>query len=155
VNLDEYGLSGPINSALVLRGLCLAVGDCARALGNVPEAPSLAEFQADPRQHFDAFLGSVQRALPGRVPLLMIDEFQDLLEGISRTGTEKNRDTLVLDLLRSRLEDGRLNALFTGSVRFNRLSSILNHCIFGSVTPLRISFLTEESVAKVLQAGMG
>ena len=68
----------------------------------------------------------------------MLDEFQDLLLAIGRTGTGKNRDTLVLDLLRSGLENGRLNAIFTGCVRFDRLSNIMNHRIFGSITPLRV-----------------
>jgi hypothetical protein len=155
INLDDFGLSGPMNSASVLRDLCRTVAESTRTMGNIPATPSLSEFQADPRQMFDAFLASLEKALAGRFPFLMIDEFQDLLQAISRTGTEKNRDTLVLDLLRSRLENGRLNAIFTGSVRFDRLSNIMNHRIFGSITPLRVSFLSRDSVAKVLEAGMG
>jgi hypothetical protein len=155
VNVDEFGLSGPIDSASVLRDLCLAVADQTRAMGDVPQPPSLSEFQVHAPAAFAAFLASLEKALPGRVPFLMIDEFQDLLLAISRTGTGRNRDTLVLDLLRSGLESGRLNAIFTGCVRFDRLSNIMNHRIFGSMSPLRVSFLPAESVGKILRAGMG
>jgi hypothetical protein len=45
-------------------------------------------------------------------------------------------------------------AIFTGSTRFDSLADIFDHRILGSLTPLRVSFLTEDGVGRVLRAGM-
>jgi hypothetical protein len=91
------------------------------------------------------------RTASGRTPVLMFDEFQILLRVIARNP----RATIVLDLLRHELEEGSLYGLFTGSVRFDRLSEILKHPIIGNLVRLRISFLNEASVAHVLGSGCG
>jgi hypothetical protein len=84
----------------------------------------------------------------------MFDEFPDLLNAVARSGGGMDRETLVLDQLRGLLDSGDLNAIFTGSMRFDSLSDVLAHRILGSLTPLRVSFLKKENVGQVLRAGM-
>lgn len=155
VTFDNVGLQGPINSSQVLRHFAKLIGDRLVELGVANVAlPDVSAFDAAPGWAFDEFLRAFRSALPGKVPFLMIDEFQDLLIAISRSGSGADRDMLVLDQMRGHLDTGHLFAVFTGSVRFDRLSQIVNHRIFGSLTRLRVSFLTKESVGSVLSAGM-
>jgi len=97
---------------------------------------------------------TLSASLPGHKTLLMIDEFQDLLVNIAASGSGNDRDTLVLKQLRAHLDDGRIYAIFTGSVRFDRLSDIVDHRIIGSLKRLPVSFLSKDSVAQVLRAGL-
>lgn len=155
VNMQNLGIRGPINSAVVLRGICALIRDeLIAVVGNIIEPLPESAFESAPGAAFAAFLNEVETTLPGRVPLLLIDEFQELLEAIAKTGTERNRDKIVLDQMRSHLEGRKLSALFTGSVRFDRLSRIIDHHIFGTLRRLRVSFLSEGEVSDVLRAGL-
>jgi hypothetical protein len=153
VNLDTVSMSGrSIDSASVLHWFSEKISEAVRdrQIADV-DVPAQSSFSG---AVFDKFLADVKKASPDSLPLLMIDEFQEILEAIARTGPEDSRDTVVLDQLRAQLDEGKLNALFTGSVRFSRLSEIINHRIFGSLKRLPVSFLDREGVAKVLRSGM-
>jgi len=155
INLDTLGLSGPANSAIILRRLCSLIGESIQmSTGAQLELADIAAFELDPGRAFSAFLASLRAALPGQAPFLMVDEFQELLHAVARTSAGHEPDTLVLDQLRGYSDEGRLYVLFTGSIRFDRLSSIVNSRIFGSLTRLRVSFLSEDSVGEVLRAGI-
>jgi hypothetical protein len=155
INLEDFSLHGPVNSAGVLSGFCTKIGLRAVEVHNVfLDIPSEETFVAEPHHAFNRFLAEVKAALPGYVPLLMIDEFQLLLEAIGRTGPPSHQDTLVLDQLRARLEEGNLYTIMTGSVRFDRLATIVQHRIFGSLGRKRVSFLSKEGMSDVLRAGI-
>jgi hypothetical protein len=155
VNMEKLEIRGAVNSGAILHGICALVAQGAVYAGaGALGVPAENDFQDAPGKVFESFLSDFEASLPGRTPFLMIDEFQELLEAIARTGTAKDRETLVLDQIRANLEEGRLNALFTGSVRFDRLTEILEHRIFGSLTRLRVSFLSEEGVGRVVRAGL-
>jgi hypothetical protein len=155
LNIEKFSLRGSVDSADILWQLCGFINEsvAARIGSNVP-LPDATGFKDGPARAFGAFLNDCRIRLPGHTPFLMFDEFQELLKAIARTGSPKDRDTVVLDALRAYLEEGRVYAVFTGSVRFDRLAEILEHRIFGSLTRLRVSFLTPESVANVLHAGI-
>lgn len=155
VNLDTFGLRGPTRSSDVLRQICILIREGGKALAGVELGfPEASRFEDGPGQAFSDFLSSVKNALGGRVPLIMIDEFQELLYAIARSGSSRDRDTLVLDQMRGHSDEGSMYVIFTGSVRFERLANIIEHRIFGSITRLRVSFLSEESVGAVLRAGI-
>lgn len=156
LNLDTFGLRGPTRSSVILRQICSLIKEDVvfRELGVELRLPSAEEFEESPGRYFSSFLQEARR-IGGRTPLVMIDEFQELLYAIARSGSSHDRDTLVLDQLRGHSDEGGMYVIFTGSVRFDRLSSIIDHRIFGSLTRLRISFLSEESVGEVLRAGVG
>jgi tetratricopeptide (TPR) repeat protein len=155
INLEDFRLHGPVNSAGVLSGFCTKIGLKAVEVHNVfLDMPTEEAFIAEPHHAFNKFLADVKVALPGYVPLLMIDEFQLLLEAIGRSGRESDQDTLVLDQLRARLEEGNLYTIMTGSVRFDRLATIVKHRIFGSLGRKRVSFLSKEGMSDVLRAGV-
>ncbi|KAA3659386.1 MAG: NYN domain-containing protein [Calditrichaeota bacterium] len=158
INLDTFGLTaGPIDSPSFLHGICGLMCESMMSgtnNGNEIHPPDKEAFVSNPGQAFNQFLTDFKTKTDGKVPLLMIDEFQTLLEAIARTGSGINRDTLVLDQLRGHLDQGNLYATMTGSVRFDRLSQITDHRIFGSLTRLRVTFLAEESVKQVLHAGL-
>ena len=117
--------------------------------------PDTATFQTDPGRTFRSYLESVKTAFPGRVPSFMFDEFPDLLIAVARSGIGSDRQTLVLDELATLLDSGELCAIFTGSVRFYSVFEILDHSLLKSLSPLRVSFISEEDVGSVLRAGMG
>ena len=152
VNLEWFDLSSPVNSPKVLESLCKCIRDVAASGGVVIDVP---KFEKDSGHTFGSFLAEFRAAIPDRIPFLMIDEFQLLLNAIARTASHQDHDTLVLDQLRAALDEGQVNGVFTGSIRFDRLSGILKHRIFGSLTRLRVSFLREDAVRDVLEAGMG
>ena len=155
INLDKLGLNSTINSAGILFEFCRLICNSTSKLANVNlELPDEITFNEHPARTFDNFLSIFKKELPGKKPFLMIDEFQVLLTAIEKTGSGPTRDTLVLDLLRGYLDEGEINAIFTGSVRFDRLSGIIDHRIFGSLTRLRVSFLSENGVSSVLKAGI-
>ena len=90
VNLDKFALQGPIDSGAVLRQICsLTCNSVAEfAEGTMPELlPELDLFKKAPGECFDNFLSAFQRLLPGRIPFLMIDEFQDLLKSVAQSGS--------------------------------------------------------------------
>ena len=93
-----FGLRGPVNSAAVLRRLCALIQESASAAA--VEVPPFSAFEPDPGQAFVDFLTALRSALPGRIPFLMFDEFQLLLQAIARPVSGMDRDALVLDLLR-------------------------------------------------------
>lgn len=156
INLEKFGLQGTANSSSILHRFCELIrkSTLQYTQSNI-DVPDLSAFEYDSSVAFSEFLVLFKTKLPGRVPFLMIDEFQKILDAIARTGAGRDRDALVLDLIRGYMDDGNIYALFTGSVRFDRLSNILNHHIFGSLTRLRVSFLSEESVSEVLRSGIG
>jgi len=154
-NFETFGVRGRFSSASVLHRFSMLTAESAAVIHNVEiDVPNEPSFTSDPGRAFSTFLSQVSAALPGKIPLLVIDEFQELLQEIAATGLGGNRDTLVLDQLRGHLDTGRLYALFTGSVRFDRLSSIAEHRLFGSLTRLPVSFLPAESVGDVLRTGL-
>lgn len=155
LNLDKFGLRSSVNSAAILHRFCIQVRNSAvEQSGLSIEVPDQVAFDQDASAAFYDFLMTFKTQSNGRVPFLMIDEFQTLLEAIAKAGGERSKDTLILDLLRGYMDDGSIYAIFTGSVRFDRLSDILKHHIFGSLTRLRVSFLPLESVGDVLRAGV-
>jgi hypothetical protein len=155
INLEDFSLHGPVNSAAVLSGFCTKIGLKAVEVHNVvPDIPGEEVFRAEPHHAFNRFLADVKEKLPGYVPLLMIDEFQLLLEAIGRSGRASDQDTLVLDQLRARLEEGNLYTIMTGSVRFDRLATIVQHRIFGALSRKRVSFLTKDGMTEVLRSGV-
>ncbi|HEY9403278.1 MAG TPA: hypothetical protein VIQ24_11480, partial [Pyrinomonadaceae bacterium] len=155
INLEDFNLLGPVNSAAVLSGFCTKLGLKAVEVHNVfPDIPDEEVFKAEPHHAFNRFLADVKGKLPGYVPLLMIDEFQLLLEAIGRSGRTPDQDTLVLDQLRARLEEGNLYTIMTGSVRFDRLATIVQHRIFGALSRKRVSFLSKDGMTDVLRSGV-
>jgi tetratricopeptide (TPR) repeat protein len=155
INLEDFSLHGPVNSAGVLNGFCTKIGLKAIEVHDAfLEIPDESVFRAEPHHAFNRFLAEVKDRLPGYVPLLMIDEFQLLLEAIGRTGRAPDQDTLVLDQLRARLEEGNLYTIMTGSVRFDRLATIVQHRIFGALSRKRVSFLSKEGMTDVLRSGV-
>lgn len=155
-NFEMLGVApGRFNSADVLRRFSTLIADAVAVTHGIQiDAGDVQAFHTDPGRAFGTFLGELGAALPGKVPLLMVDEFQELLHEIEATGIERSRDTLVLDQLRGNLDTGRLYGLFTGSVRFDRLTRIVDHRIFGSLARLPVSFLSAESVGEVLRIGL-
>jgi hypothetical protein len=149
----DLGQPGSLNSWKILQDFCFKL-NASSPTGSLPAVPDPANFQTEPGRTFRSYLESVKTALPGRVPLFMFDEFPDLLNAVARSGGGMDRETLVLDQLRGLLDSGDLNAIFTGSMRFDSLSDVLAHRILGSLTPLRVSFLKKENVGQVLRAGM-
>jgi hypothetical protein len=152
--LQSTGLHGPIDSAAVLQNFCDEIKKNSFEHAKI-ELPvlDLENFKKDAGKAFQDFLTLFKQSLPDKTPLLMIDEFQDLLHAVSKTGSGEDQDKLVLDQLRGLLDQGQLYMICTGSVRFDSLSQIVRHRIFGSLTRLPVSFLSEESVGKVLRAG--
>lgn len=155
VNLEKFGLSGSPRPPFIVQHLCRQIYEC------LPEnelqkivLPDQEVFETTPSQAFESFLKSIKDAMPDKTPLLMIDEFQELLQAIANSNSGDARDPLVLDLLRGHSDEGSVYAIFTGSVRFDYLSEILHHRIFGSLTRLRVSFLSENDVEDVLNAGL-
>lgn len=155
ITFDEAGQRGPIDSGAMLRSFCNSISEAAEALDKTIPVPPSTDFTADPGGRFKDYLTEFRGALPGKVPFLMIDEFQELLKAVARSRPGVERDTVVLDQLRGHLDSGKLCAIFTGSVRFDRLSHILDHRIFGSLVRLRVSFLSEENTTSVIRAGLG
>ena len=154
-NFETFGVRGRFSSAIVLHRFCTMTADVAATAYKVTiDVPDRARFDTDPGRAFEIFLAEAASALPGKVPLFVIDEFQELLQEIAATGPAGSRDTLVLDQIRGHLDGGRLCALFTGSVRFDRLTEIADHRILGSLAPLSVSFLSAESVGAVLRTGL-
>jgi hypothetical protein len=157
VNFDLLPLRDHFTSAIALEKFASIIAEATMTeIGVQVEVPQRSAFIDDPGRAFMAVLGAFRAAAPKKVPLLMVDEFQELLSAINRSGDGRNRDTTVLDLLRGHLDEGRLFAFFTGSVRFERLAAIAGGevRIFGSLTELPVSFLSAESVRDVLAAGM-
>lgn len=155
LNIEKFSLRGSVDSADILWQLCGFINESfAERIGSNLSLPDVTGFKDAPARAFGTFLNECRTRLPGHTPFLMFDEFQEILKAIVRTGSPKDRDTVVLDALRAYLEEGRVYAVFTGSVRFDRLSEILEHRIFGSLTRLRVSFLIPEGVANVLRAGI-
>ena len=131
VSVEKFSLRGAVDSADVLRQLCELVNESfAKRTGTNLPLTDAAGFKEAPARVFGKFLNECRNCLPGHIPFLMFDEFQDLLKAIARTRSPKDRDTVVLDALRVYLEEGSVYAVFTGSVRFDRLSEILEHRIF-------------------------
>ncbi|ETR65823.1 MAG: hypothetical protein OMM_13665, partial [Candidatus Magnetoglobus multicellularis str. Araruama] len=118
------------------------------------EIPDETSLKSNPSRVFDGFFARFKKKLPEHTPFLMINEFQDLLRTIARTGSDINQDTLVLDLLHNSLDQRQLFAIFTGYVRFETLGRIVKHLIFGSISPMRISFLSKGNVGNVLREGL-
>jgi hypothetical protein len=56
--------------------------------------------------------------------------------------------------MRSSIDERLFYVLFTGSTRYDRLSSIYDHRIIGSLSRLRVSFLSRADVGRVIRAGM-
>ncbi len=156
VNVEDDLHLQATDSAGVLQQLAVRIARTVNAAQRVEVEPPTAEMlRSGAGPAFDTFLSDIALAAPGHVPLLIIDEFQLLLTAIRRSGVGTERDALVLDVMRGLMEKGKLRALFTGSVRFDRLSDIVNHRIFGSLIGLRVSFLSEDGVSKVLGGGLG
>ena len=153
-DLQTTGVRGPIDSAAVLHNFCIQLRlKCYSDYAVELSVPSIDMFKEIPGKTFQSFLSLFRSKMPGKTPLLIIDEFQDLLHSIALSGTGKEQDTLVLGQLRGLLDKGHLCLICTGSVRFNYLSKIVNHRFFGALTTLPTSFLSLDSVVKVLRAG--
>jgi hypothetical protein len=150
LKLEALGVVPPLDATQFLRLVCEQVDAKLVALGlsagRVPDETGPTGLRS-----LAGYLAGV-RGASGKTPLLIFDEFQRLLEAIAATGTAAE---VVLDYLRAALEDGTVYGLFTGSVRFDRLSAIIKHRIFGNLTRLRVSFLDPENVGRVLRAGFG
>ncbi len=155
INLEDFDFRGEIDSADVLRRFCSHVRDAATGRGVEIDAPDSAAFARDPGEAFGDYLRLARAALGDRIPLLMVDELQKLLVAVARGTSGRDVDSLVLDQLRVKMDEGRLFAIFTGSTRYDRLAEILQHRIYGSFHRLRVSFLSHESVGQVLRAGLG
>ncbi|MEA2163853.1 MAG: hypothetical protein QOK37_1980 [Thermoanaerobaculia bacterium] len=144
---EGLGLQVPLDAAVVLGKVAKEIDATYAARGM--KTPDLA---ARPTiDDCSAYFASVAAAT-GQTPLLMIDEFQEMLKSIKETG--RNAE-VILDILRNALEKRFLYGLFTGSIRFSDLSTIVPHRIFGNITRLRVSFLEDQDVAAILRAGFG
>jgi hypothetical protein len=148
LKLESLGVAPPLDPTDFLRLICEQVEAklAAQGLsaGAVPQDGGPAGLRS-----LAGYLAGIRKA-SGKTPLLIFDEFQRLLEAIAATGASAE---VILDYLRATLEDGTIYGLLTGSVRFDRLSAIVKHRIFGNLTRLRVSFLDAENVGKVLRAG--
>jgi hypothetical protein len=157
VSFDLHPIRGRFSSATTLETFATIIAEeAATTLQRDIAVPAVSAFETDPGRAFNTFLGAFHAAVPDRVPLLMVDEFQDLLKEISHSGDGRDRDTVVLDLLRGLTDAGKVFAVFTGSVRFERLAAIAGGeiRIFGSMKEVPVSFLSASSVRDVLNAGM-
>lgn len=144
-NLESIATSGKVDSDREIRLIGERVNERFRELGfELPPLDDAASIRETVR-----YIAGVKK-LTGRTPMLVLDEFQHLLEAIAQNAAL----TVVLDLLRVELEAGTVYALFTGSVRFDRLSQIVSHRIFGNLTRCRVSFLSPENTSAVLRAGV-
>ena len=151
---QSLGVRGPINSSMVLQDFCNEISkNTLKYTGTQLPEPDSTLFEQNAGKAFQNFLTSFKRLLPNKTPLLMLDEFQDLLISISKTGPSEEQDKLVLDQLRGLMDQGHLYMIYSGSIRFDRLSNIVHHRIFGSLKRLPISFLSNENVGNVLRAG--
>ncbi len=144
---EGLGLQVPLDAAVVLWKIAKVIDDAFRARAitrpALPTPPTI--------DGCAAYFESV-KAVTGYTPLLMVDEFQEMLKSIKETG--RNAE-VILDILRNALEKRFIYGLFTGSIRFSSLSTIVPHRIFGNITRLRVSFLEEPDVMAVLRAGFG
>ena len=156
INLEYLAVpSIGITSTLLLHRFCELIAENAKAAGCTDcTVPERSRIEDSPGSAFMAFINVLRGGFGGRVPLLMIDELQLLLQAVQRCGVGRDQDTLVLDLLRGAMDDGLIMGIFTGSVRYERLTSIVQHRIIGSLDRLRISFLDYDNVAAVLHAGL-
>ncbi|HEV7238052.1 MAG TPA: NYN domain-containing protein [Thermoanaerobaculia bacterium] len=148
LKLEALGVVPPLDPTAFLRLICEQVSAKLTTVG-IAAIPVPDGSGATGLRSLATYLAGV-RAATGKTPLLIFDEFQRLLEAIAATGGGAE---VILDVLRAALEDGSMYGLFTGSVRFDRLSAIVKHRIFGNLTRLRVSFLNAENVGKVLRAG--
>ena len=145
LRMERFGLQSPLDAASVLWKIGKAIEAAYVSRGvtppDAPTEPSIDDCAA--------FITSV-KAFTGKTPFLMFDEFQRMLLRIKETGSNAE---VILDILRAGLEDQTVYGLFTGSIRFDRLSTIVPHRIFGNIRRLRVSFLKADDVAAVLRAG--
>jgi hypothetical protein len=151
---SALGQRGPIKWWQIFNELCFELSKAFAAMAPGLSGPDFASFECDPTHTFASFLASVKSAFPEKIPFFMLDEFPDLLSAVARTGMEGDRETVVLDQLRELLASGALCAILTGSVRYDDLHNVLDHRIVRSLTPLRVSFLSQESVGRILNAGV-
>jgi hypothetical protein len=153
VNLDTVDTRSP-ESGAILHAFCDCIWKALAAAGLALEKPEMEGFKASPATAFRDYLRLTREVAKGKTLLLMIDEFQELLKLVGRSGATRSHDTLALDQLRALMDEGELAAIFTGSIRFDRLADIFDHRILGSLLPLRVTFLPEDGVGRVLRTGM-
>jgi hypothetical protein len=145
LRMEKFGLQAPLDTASVLWKIAREIEVAYTAQEIIPPPlPAIVTIDS-----CSGYIASI-KALTGKTPLLMIDEFQKMLQKIKETGSNAE---VILDILRAGMEDRSIFGLFTGSVRFDRLSTIVPHRIFGNITRLRVSFLNDTDVAAILRAG--
>jgi hypothetical protein len=156
INLEYLAVPNiGVTSTLLLHRFSELIAQNAKVVGCADcTVPDRARFEDSPGSAFMTFISILRGGFGDRIPLLMIDELQLLLQAVQRCGVGRDQDTLVLDLLRGAMDDGLIMGIFTGSVRYERLTSIVQHRIIGSLDRLRISFLDYDNVAAVLHAGL-
>jgi hypothetical protein len=150
---SSLGQRGPIKWWQIFHEFCTELNKALPACDSL-SVPDIPTFDRDPIHAFTSFVASVKAIFPDKTPFFMLDEFPDLLSAVARTGTEGDRETVALDQLKELLASGELWAIFTGSVRYDDLHAVLEHRILRSLTPLRVSFLSQESVGRILNAGV-
>lgn len=153
VNLDTVDTRSP-DSGGILYALCDCIWKALIPVSADVAKPDETLFRTSPAAALRGYLRSAQEVVKGKSLLLMIDEFQELLKLVGRSGSGSSHDTLALDQLRALMDEGEVAAIFTGSIRFDRLADIFDHRILGSLLPLRVTFLEEDGVGRILRAGM-
>jgi len=151
IDFEGLGITTEFSSAQFLYTMCDRIFTALPEPEGMPVLPlDEARFMARPATAFQEFFRAVKRAYPDKMVFLMVDEFQVMLSAMKTTAI----DSLALDQIRSNMDDRLFYAMFTGSTRYDRLARIYEHRIIGSLSRLRISFLSRDDVSRVIRAGM-
>ncbi|WP_419656069.1 uncharacterized protein Dvar_51710 [Desulfosarcina variabilis str. Montpellier] len=157
INFDanQSSLDGGVQSGKVIFDMCNKLKSSCNQRGSQLILPDENEFLSEPEISFSKTIDSLNKVMPGKKPLFMIDEFQDLLYAINRQSDKSIPNTMVLNLFRSQIDENRIFIFFTGSIRFNDLTKIITkkERLFGHLSPLPVSFLSHEGTSNVLRAG--
>jgi cold shock CspA family protein/uncharacterized LabA/DUF88 family protein len=111
------------------------------------------DYVAAPMDTFDSSIEYFVRKYPERRILLIIDEFQKIIESIDRLekGQGHGLDNRVLDLFQGFLEQRALLFLLSGSVRLQHLNKMRRHAFFGRVQQIPVSFVSFEATKAIIE----
>ncbi len=133
-------------AATMLRHLSRAMSDGLRLRRVTVEPLSAKELEREPFDAFDEWLNSVERAMPGKMRVLLcLDEYERL-----QSALDAGWGTQVLDALRHLLQHHpRIVLMFTGAHTFQEMGPAWTDR-FISARRVRVGFLTRDEVTPLL-----